>query len=333
MPRTADLLYDSGRQITPVEDVSDSLFLTRRDAGSDKAVRYLVLLVLSAVIAGGGVVTDSTATVIGAMIVAPLATPIMAVGLAIVMVRPAQVARNTGIVAASVVAVVLIGVLFGFLLEPFEYAANGQITGRVSPSLTDLLVAIATGLVGAYAASRNDLSGVLPGVAIAISLVPPLVVVGVCLQGLQWSFAFGAFTLFLANAIAMIVSAVLVFTIAGYGDFARIERSETRRALAIVIGLLVLLLIPLGYFGFRSAAQAAVVVQGRDAATQWLQGSGFRVTSVDLVDDVLNVKVLGTGELPPLSGFDDLFDPPPFASVQVVVLESSGRELDLGTFS
>lgn len=333
MPRAADLLYDNGRQITPVVDVSGSLFLVTREGGRDKTVRYLVLLVLSAVIAGGGVVTDSTATVIGAMIVAPLATPIMAVGLAIVMVRPGQVARNTAIVAASVVAVVSIGVLFGFLLEPFQYAANGQITGRVSPSLTDLLVAVATGLVGAYAASRDDLSGVLPGVAIAISLVPPLVVVGVCLQGMEWSFAFGAFTLFLANAIAMIVSAVLVFTIAGYGDFARLDRSQTRRALTIVISLMVLLVIPLAYFGVHSAARAAVVVQGRDAATQWLQGSGFRVTSVELVDDVLNVKVLGTGELPPLSGFDALFDPPPFASVQVVVLESSGREVDLGTFS
>jgi uncharacterized hydrophobic protein (TIGR00271 family) len=327
-------MYDKGAQITPVAAVQDALFLSRRHVGPDKLIRYTILLVLAAVIAGGGIVSDSTATVIGAMIVAPLATPIIAVGLAIVTVRPAQVARNTGIVVSSAAVVMAIGVAFGFLIEPFEYATNSQITGRVTPTLTDLLVAVATGLVGAYAQSRDDLSGVLPGVAIAISLVPPLVVVGVCLQGLQWAFAFGALTLFLANAIAMIVSGVVVFTIAGYGDYARADRRETRRALAVVVVIMLALVGPLGFFGLRSGMQAALVAEGQTAAAQWLAGSGYRLTAVTLTNDELNIKVLGpAGELPPTQQLADLFDAPLGQQVSVVVSEVSGRDIDLGVIS
>ncbi|MEZ5115177.1 MAG: DUF389 domain-containing protein [Candidatus Nanopelagicales bacterium] len=333
MASTSDLLYDGGRQITPVATVADNLFLWTRLGGADKIIRFSVLLVLSSVIASGGVVTDSTATVIGAMIVAPLATPIIAVALGIVTVRPAQVGRSTSIIVGSVIVVILIGVLFGFLIQPFEYGENSQILGRISPTLTDLLVAFATGLVGAYAQSRDDLSGVLPGVAIAISLVPPLSVVGVCLQGGLWSWAFGALTLFLANAIAMIVSGVLVFTIAGYGNYARRNRTETRRAFRIVIAMLVLLLLPLAYFGLRTGIDAAIEASGQSAATSWLDGSGYRVISVSYSGGVLTAKVLGTGGLPPIDRFEEEFRTPFGTSVDLVVSEYNGQDVDLGQVS
>jgi uncharacterized hydrophobic protein (TIGR00271 family) len=331
--RASDLLYDKGRQITTVDKVSDSLFLWTRSGGVDKIARFAVLLVLSSVIASGGIVTDSTATVIGAMIVAPLATPIIAVALGIVTVRPAQVARSTTIIVGSVLVVILIGVAFGFLIQPYAYETNSQILGRVSPTLTDLLVAFATGLVGAYAQSRDDLSGVLPGVAIAISLVPPLAVVGVTLQGGLWFDAFGALTLFLANAIAMIVSGVIVFTIAGYGAFAQKDRVATRKAFRIVIAMLVLLVLPLAYFGIRTGIDAAVVASAENSADEWLNGTNYRLAGVSYSQGQLDIRVLGTGGLPPIEDFTDPFSTPFGVGVDLVVEEVNGQQVDFGRVS
>ena len=154
------------------------------DVGDTKAKRsaFWIMLTLSSVIAVSGVIGDSTATVIGAMIVAPLSLPILGVALGIATGRVALIGRSLLLVAAGVALVIVIGYLFAQVLpNPTNVLANSQVTGRTSPKLMDLTAALATGSVGVIALIRRDVGDVLPGVAIAISLVPPLGVVGVCL--------------------------------------------------------------------------------------------------------------------------------------------------------
>ena len=124
-------------------------------------------------------ITDSTATVTGAMIIAPLSTPIMGIALGVAK-RQGNASLLYVVTGGSLV--VGIGVL-GSLVVPSgsDLLVNSQIASRTSPGLLDLIAAIATGLAGAVAMARRDVAAVLPGVAIAISLVPPLAVVGVCL--------------------------------------------------------------------------------------------------------------------------------------------------------
>ena len=121
-------------------------------------------------------ITDSTATVTGAMIIAPLSTPIMGIALGVAK-RQGNASLLYVVTGGSLV--VGIGVL-GSLVVPSgsDLLANSQIASRTSPGLLDLIAAIATGLAGAVAMARRDVAAVLPGVAIAISLVPPLAVVG-----------------------------------------------------------------------------------------------------------------------------------------------------------
>ncbi|MQM24676.1 DUF389 domain-containing protein [Glycomyces albidus] len=200
---------------------SSSELYDRIDLGhgdrSAKRSAYWTMLVLSGVIATAGVIADSTATVIGAMIVAPLSTPILAVGLGIVSGRLSLVGRSLLYVAASVAAVVAIGYLVALVLpNPTNVLANSQVTGRVSPTLTDLAAAVATGFAGAIAIARRDVGDVLPGVAIAISLVPPLGVVGVCLGSGEPGLALGALILFASNTVVLIIAAVVVLMAAGY---------------------------------------------------------------------------------------------------------------------
>nr|WP_276145444.1 DUF389 domain-containing protein [Streptomyces sp. YIM 130001] len=116
------------------------------------------------------------------MIVAPLMTPILGSALALVLADRPQVVRCALLVVGGALAVVAVGMLLGWVAAPPDsFASNSQVSSRISPRLIDLLAALATGTVGAFALVRTDISDTLPGVAIAISLVPPLAVTGLLL--------------------------------------------------------------------------------------------------------------------------------------------------------
>ena len=197
-----------------VERITHRLFLTVGDRHRNLTA-FWILLALASVIASAGVVADSTATVIGAMIVAPLMTPILGTALAIVLADRRQVGTNLLLVLAASAAVVVIAYLIG-LTVPYEVVAsnNSQVAGRVNPRLIDLLAAVATGLVGAFALLRSDVSDTLPGVAIAISLVPPLAVVGLTLESGAPDEALGALLLFGTNVAAIIVTGTVLMLVA-----------------------------------------------------------------------------------------------------------------------
>lgn len=166
-----------------LDELTARLDLDHGDRGA-KLSGFWTMLVLSAVIAVAGVLGDSTATVIGAMIVAPLSVPIMGVALGIVRADPNMVLRSLGWVLAGVLTVVALGALASLAVpDAFTTVENSQIAGRTSPTILDMVAAVATGLAGAVGLARRDVSDVLPGVAIAISLVPPLGVVGICGSG------------------------------------------------------------------------------------------------------------------------------------------------------
>ena len=153
-----------------------------------RLINFFVLLLLATVIATYGVISDSSATVIGAMIVAPLMGPIMATAAAVVMGSALRALRSLALVVAGVIAVVI----FAYLLALFvpdvvlSFDHNAEITSRISPGLLALFTALASGAAGAFIMSREEIADSIGGVAIAISLVPPLCVVGIALNQGQW---------------------------------------------------------------------------------------------------------------------------------------------------
>src|SRR5690242_7183695 len=134
-----------------VRRMTGALFI-ERGLRSPSSTRFWGLLVLAAVLASAGVAGDSTATVIGAVIVAPLMTPILGCALALVLARRRQVVRCLLLVTGGALAVVAIGMLLGWIAAPPDaFASNSQVSSRISPRLIDLLAALATGTVGAFA--------------------------------------------------------------------------------------------------------------------------------------------------------------------------------------
>jgi uncharacterized hydrophobic protein (TIGR00271 family) len=203
-----------------IDRMRDALFFDGPDV-TRRLSRFWILLVLASIIASAGVVADSTATVIGAMIVAPLMTPILGTMLAVVLGDRTNLSRSLGLVLAGAAAAIAVGFVVA-LLSPNDIVAatNGQVAGRIHPRLVDLLAALATGAVGSVALTRPDISDTLPGVAIAISLVPPLTVVGITAEAGAYGEAAGALVLFSTNVAAILATGIVVMAVYGVHRFA-----------------------------------------------------------------------------------------------------------------
>lgn len=265
--------------------------------------RYWMLLGLASVIATAGVIADSTATVIGAMIVAPLMTPILGTVLSASIGDRANLVRSVVLVVTGAALVILIAWLFANLVPRDIVASNnGQVAGRVSPGLVDFVAAIATGAVGAFALVRSDVGDTLPGVAIAISLVPPLAVVGLTLEAGQLHQALGALLLFGANVAAILATGAIVMLVYGVH---RVEESEDpgfhdellrRRSGAAIAIFAVIIVIPLGLSTARFIDQTGRESDVDEVAQDWAAPRGWTIESVTTHGTV--VEVLATGPLP-----------------------------------
>ena len=305
MTKLGEMLHGGKVTADDVEILQEKLLFDRHPK-QDRLVRFFVLLLLSAIIATYGVISDSVATVIGAMIVAPLMTPIMAVSLSVVSGDYRNIMRSVFIVALGTVSTVGTAyVLAAILKGTVQIAGNSQITARTSPRLIDLIIALASGAAGAFATSREDVSDALPGVAIAVSLVPPLSVVGICLSSGAFRQALGALLLFLTNFLAIVIAGLIFFAIMGYGGASlNLEGKKAKRfATAVIIIATLVIMVPLGITGYRVANEQILQQQTLEETKAWLAGTQYEVFSVEADVRKVDVIVAGEGDLP---SFDDL---------------------------
>lgn len=270
--------------------------------------QFGALLFLATVIATMGVIGDSTATVIGAMIVAPLMTPIMATAAALVMGQMGRAIRASLIVAVGVVGVLVLSWLLGtlYLTTGFlSFETNSQITARISPRLIDLLAALASGAAGAFCMSRDDIADSLPGVAISISLVPPLCVVGVGLSAGEFDAALGALLLFLTNYLSILLAGGGVLALLGLGNAATKEltaRVRRNAFVAITIGVF-LVTAPLIATGLKIAKEGFATAEATRVTREWVGGTDFLIQEIRVAGNRVYVLITGAGAAPP---FDEL---------------------------
>ena len=280
-----------------VERMTGSLFITG-SVRSQASSKFWVLLVLSAIIATAGVLSVSTATVIGAMIVAPLMTPILGTALAVVLADRANIARSLVLVVLGAMAVIGIAFLIGSIGGNLDdYSNNSQVNARIHPGLIDLMAALATGTVGAFALVRSDVSDALPGVAIAISLVPPLAVVGLLLEVGRYEGAFGALLLFATNFAAIVATGTAVLLAYRVRDAAAGSGATlghlTGRTLAAVVGGVVVVAIPLTAGSITVALDERLAYQARPIAFDWASRAGWQVASVTARSGSVVITALG----------------------------------------
>ena len=175
---------------------------------------YFVMVILSCTVATYGLLANSTAVVIGAMLIAPLMGPILAGALAVATNSNEMLKISAKTEALGAVTAVILAALLTLVLPHSELTP--EVMARTTPTILDLVIALASGAAGTYAICVKPQGATLPGVAIATALMPPLCVVGIGLAKQSFSVVSGAFLLFLANMIAINVAAIAMFELAGF---------------------------------------------------------------------------------------------------------------------
>jgi uncharacterized membrane protein len=184
-----------------------------------------------------------------------------------------------------------------------SFQTNSQITGRISPRLIDLYAALASGAAGAFAMSRDDVADSLPGVAISISLVPPLCIVGVGLSEGEWSAAWGAFLLFATNLLSILLAGGGVLALLGLGAAATKELQAAARRKAfmwIAIGVAIVA-VPLAATSFRLFQETLTEITTRRLAQEWVDQTGYEVSRIEAHGNQVDLLINGSGEPPALS--------------------------------
>ncbi|MCL5255379.1 MAG: DUF389 domain-containing protein [Gammaproteobacteria bacterium] len=229
-----------------LEDDFRELFLQVRDSAIAHP-HYIALMVLSSIVATLGLFLNSTAVIIGAMVLAPLMAPIVAVAMGLLRSDRSLTTQSLQTIGIGVVLGLLVSASLALLVPVKEITP--EIAGRLQPTLLDLGVAIACGIAGAYAYARASVMRSLPGVAIAVALVPPLCVAGI---GVGWgslSMIWGAGLLLLTNLVGIAGAAALTFLVLGYAPVKR-----ARKGLIVTLISVAIITVPLA-FAFASIYQ------------------------------------------------------------------------------
>ncbi len=293
------------------EEISESLFFEPPNRGA-KLASFWVMMILATAIATFAIIQDSTAVVIGAMLVAPLMTPIMGVAAGMVNGWAGRMTASLVLVVAAVGAAILLSwVVAAWLPSVGDLTANTQITSRTSPNLLDLCIAVAAGAAGAYAIVDSRVSSSLSGVAIAVALVPPLAVVGITLEAGMADEALGAFLLFLTNFVSIILAGSIVLLLTGYARFPMTasDREVQWRILGPVIVGAVMIAIPLSLTSIDAWTDASDNATAEETVDEWLGDEvDLVVAELDVDDDQVEVVLTGSDDVPPVADLQRALD-------------------------
>jgi uncharacterized membrane protein len=228
----------------------------------------------------------------------------MATAAAVVMGSAQRALRSLALVAVGVLCVIGLSMALTWIVPgvAISFTENSQLSSRIAPGLLALLTALASGAAGAFITAREEIADSIGGVAIAISLVPPLCVVGIALRMGEFGPASGAMMLFITNFLAILLAGGLTFLLGGLGQVAITDKSvRTRRnAFIVVVVATLLIAIPLSittYNVVNNAIEERAALQEVDA---WLDGALYHIIAVNVNERTVVVTVDGDGELRPL---------------------------------
>ncbi len=213
------------------------LFIGLRESAKLSSV-FIVLMILSTMLATTGLFQSSAPVIIGAMILAPLMAPIVSLSMGVVRGENDLISNSTKTLFFGIVTALLFSCLYSYFM-PLNTLTN-EMRGRLNPNILDLMVAIISGIAGAYANSKSEVAKSLAGVAIAVALVPPLSVTGIGIGWGDFNVIYGSFLLFITNLVGITLAASLTFIVLGYAPINR-----AKKGLAYSIIILAVVIVPL----------------------------------------------------------------------------------------
>lgn len=268
--------------------------------------RFTTLTALSASIAGFGLLADSGAVVIGAMLVAPLMTPIIGAAAATVTADNKRLVRAILIIAFGTAVAVAVGWAVSFVSGGRVIDVRSlpdEIRSRTFPGLLDLGIAISAGAAAGYIQPRRSAISALPGVGIAVALVPPLATAGITLELGLGTDARNAFLLYLTNLAAIIFSAAIVLLMSGFRPHDAAGRKAIRLRLVTTLIAVVIVAIPLSLHTGSVIRDLQLRSAVTSAAESWDPEVEIVEQRSDVVDGRAEVDLLVAGRGDPLPVF------------------------------
>jgi len=256
LPIGKELLRAKGRKIPVLPYASEERFkdlfiALREDAKINSA--YVVLMFLSTILATVGLYMNSGSVIIGAMLLAPLMAPIIALAMGVLRQDEPLIKRS---VKKIIVGLFIALATSAFITWTLSYKPiTAEMEGRLHPTLLDLSVAIVAGIAGAYTKSFREILQSLAGVAIAVALVPPLAVAGIGIGRFDLDFFAESFLLFATNLIGIVLAATFTFKLLGYSAAIR-----NKKIVGVIVLLMALITVPL-YYSYYSIANKNYIEQ------------------------------------------------------------------------
>lgn len=256
------------------------------------------ILICSIFIASIGLNLNSAAVIIGAMLIAPLMGPILGVGLAIgtndlpVLIKSL---KNF----AVMVAISLITAWLYFLFTPLV-EEQPELLARTKPTTLDILIAVFGGFAGIVAGSRKEKSNVVPGVAIATALMPPLCTAGFGLATLNFSYFFGAFYLFMLNSIFICISTVVVVRYLKFPLKQFVNPAREKKVKRYIIIFVLIVILPSGIIFWDVLKESWFHTRAENFITKEIEYPGSKVVNRNLnYGDSLSIDLFLIGEIVP----------------------------------
>jgi uncharacterized hydrophobic protein (TIGR00271 family) len=292
-----------GKKLSAEErrEVLEGLFVLNKTDQKPFFYRMAVLLVISTVIATSGLLSNSAAVVIGAMLVAPMMRPVMAAAASITLAWPKRFTESLVLVVIMAVFSILISMAMTALGPNMVFIPN-EVLARTRPTFFDLVIALAAGSGGAYTLTRKE-SSAIPGVAMAVALLPPLASAGILIVFTEFELATKAMVLFTTNFFAMILAGALTFMATGVTPTGLLEK-YTKSIFAVLV-LFVLLVgaisVPLFYYSTEIWFNAEYEAKTNDVLQGWLKENKLEMEkiSIDKVQRVISLTLSGPN--PPIS--------------------------------
>ena len=270
-----------------IDRISDGISLTSEHAW---------LLICTAVLASIGLDISSAAVVIGAMLISPLMGPILGAGMGMGVSDRPMLQRSLRELGVATVLSLVASTIY-FLISPLGQATP-ELISRTRPTLLDVGVALFGGVAGIVAASRKKQSMALPGVAIATALMPPLCTAGFGLATGSWPFFFGAFYLYLLNAIFIALATFLVVRLLRFPQHEFIDAADRKRQFRVLTAIAVLATLPSMYFLYAAAQNLRERARIGSFIDRELEGPGREASQWEIADQdsvrVLKVYIAGT---------------------------------------
>lgn len=253
-------------------------------AGIKKDIEFkgfnLWILIFSIIIASIGLNVNSTAVVIGAMLISPLMGPIMGVGLALGINDIDTFWRSLKSLGVAVGISLLASALY-FAISPISTPSH-ELFSRTNPTLLDVLVAFFGGLAGILAGSRKEKNNVIPGVAIATALMPPLATAGYGLANGEWHYLIGAFYLFVINSILIATSTLLVVRYLRFPMATFLDPAKEKRARRWITFMLIVVIVPSGWILFRTVSNSLAERNVEEFITENVQFPGTEIVKKEI---------------------------------------------------